>query len=196
MPPCLQFDYLLKGCGPSLKVNYLYLLCLAHKSSIPTSFVFIIFCSVQLLNPPAIKPLWQRFAKYGPQCFYVRMSQETLTNADSWVHFKLVESGNLGAAPGNLRFKQVCQMILNTYKIWKKMLSEHLLPKLAPSHSVCADGFLDPRQDLPFFCIIVHLVRFGALPQPIKICWVLYSAIYDFMTTTHGLRPKILMSQH
>lgn len=86
-------------------------------------------------------------------------------------HLKLVESDNLGVAPGNPHFKQVCQMILNAHKILgKKMLSQHLLPSRAPSSCVCADGFLDPRQDLPFSFVIFHLVRFGALPQPFKIC--------------------------
>lgn len=94
--------------------------------------------------------------------------------------------------------------VLNKYAGWflihtkpgNEILSQHLLPRLAPSPCVCADGLLDPRQDLPFSCIILHFVWLGALPQPIKICWVLYSATYDFMTTTHGLRLKILMSQH
>lgn len=68
----------------------------------------------------------------------------------------LVESDNLWVAPGNL---QVCQMILNIYKIWGKMFPQHLLPSVAPSPSVCAVGLLDPRQDLTFSFILFHFVR-------------------------------------
>ena len=68
--------------------------------------------------------------------------------------------------------------------------------KLAPGPHICADGFLDPRQNFPFSCVIFCLVRFGSLPWPIKICWNIYSAMYDLMTITHGLRWKALISQH
>lgn len=52
------------------------------------------------------------------------------------------------------------------------MLSQHLLPSLAPAFVQI--GFWIQVKPLYFLVFRFHLIRFGALPQPIKICWVLY----------------------